>query len=83
MWQREPARTGDVRVDAAFAAMAEHLAHRDGWHPPAWSQNPSRVTAQRWLVTDLVGMHPIALAQSPPSFARRAVFITAGALERA
>ena len=83
MWQREPERTGDARVDAAFAALAEHLAHRAGWDPPAWSQDPCPVTAQRWLVTDLVGMHPIVLVESPPSFAKRGVFITRGALERA
>ena len=83
MWDHEPERTGDARVDAAFAAMAEHLAHRDGWNPPAWSQDPSRTSAHRWIVTDLVGMHPTALAESPPSFAKRGVFITRGALERA
>jgi hypothetical protein len=30
MWIDAPRRTGDTRVDAAFAAMAEYLARRDG-----------------------------------------------------
>ena len=31
MWATAPRSTGDIRVDAAFAAMAEYLARRDGW----------------------------------------------------
>ena len=30
MWAGAPRSTGDIRVDAAFAAMAEYLARRDG-----------------------------------------------------
>jgi hypothetical protein len=29
-----PRSTGDARVDAAFAAMADYLARRDGWTVP-------------------------------------------------
>jgi hypothetical protein len=36
-----------------------------------------------WFVTDLRGLHPPALAESPSSFRRRGVFITSGALDRA
>lgn len=31
----EPARAGAAEIDAAFAALAEHLANRDGWEAPA------------------------------------------------
>jgi hypothetical protein len=34
MWAGAPRSTGDARVDAAFAAMAEYLARRDGWTVP-------------------------------------------------
>ncbi|UNX54742.1 hypothetical protein MF406_00050 [Georgenia sp. TF02-10] len=32
-----PPRTGAVQLDAAFAAVADHLAERDGWQAPAWT----------------------------------------------
>lgn len=82
MWLAPPAETGDVRVDAAFAAMAEHLARRDGWTAPAWASEPHREAMPWWFVTELRGMHPRALVESPSSFRRRGVFITSGALER-
>lgn len=82
VWADEPPRTGEPRVDAAFAAMAEHLARRDGWPVPAWASDPSRETPEWWFVTDLVGMHPTALVESPLSFRKRGVFITRDALLR-
>ena len=35
VWSAAPRSTGDSRVDAAFAAMAEYLARRDGWMVPS------------------------------------------------
>jgi hypothetical protein len=83
MWDVAPQATGDGRVDAAFAAMAEYLARRDGWTVPQWARLPDREAWPWWFVTDLRGMHPRALVESPSSFRRRGVFITTGALERA
>ncbi|MGH3167327.1 MAG: hypothetical protein ACRDN0_15730 [Trebonia sp.] len=83
MWSQAPRSTGDSRVDAAFAAMAEYLARRDGWTVPAWARLPEREAWPWWFVTDLRGLHPQALVESPSSFRRRGVFITSGALERA
>ncbi len=82
MWREPPPPTGDARVDAAFAAMAEHLTRRDGWQAPAWTRDPRREAVPWWFVTDLKGLHPRALVESPSSFRRRGVFITRGALER-
>lgn len=82
LWQDEPDPTGEPRVDAALAALAEHLARRDGWPVPAWALGPSRETPQWWFVTDLAGLHPRALVESPPSFRKRGVFITSDALLR-
>ena len=82
MWTDEPRSTGDSRVDAAFAAMAEYLARRDGWTPPAWARLPQREAWPWWFVTDLRGLHAQALVESPSSFRRRGVFITSGALDR-
>jgi hypothetical protein len=83
MWSDAPRGTGDTRVDAAFAAMAEYLARRDGWIVPAWARLPEREAWPWWFVTDLRGLHPQALVESPSSFRRRGVFITSGALDRA
>jgi hypothetical protein len=83
MWASAPRDTGDVRVDAAFAAMAEYLARRDGWAVSPWARLPEREAWPWWFVTDLRGLHPRALVESPSSFRRRGVFITNGALDRA
>lgn len=83
MWLSPPRSTGDSRVDAAFAGMAEYLARRDGWTVPSWARLPEREAWPWWFVTDLQGMHARALVESPSSFRRRGVFITSGALDRA
>jgi hypothetical protein len=83
MWRQAPAPTGDARVDAAFAAMAEYLGRRDGWEVPRWARDPGLEALPWWFVTELRGLHPRALVESPSSFRRRGVFITRGALERA
>ncbi len=84
MYADAPSMTGNgsAQVDAAFAALAEHLARRDGWHAAAWTRDPGREAMPWWFVTELRGLHPIALVESPPSFRKRGVFITRGALER-
>ncbi len=82
MWADAPAGVGDLRVDAAFAAMAEHLARRDGWAVPRWARDPEREAMPWWFVTEFKGLHPRALVESPSSFRRRGVFITGDALER-
>ena len=79
---REPAPTGDSRVDAAFAGLAEHLARRDDWPVPAWVLQERRFSDDWWFVTELPGMHPWSLRESPLSFRRRGVFIAADGLER-
>jgi hypothetical protein len=83
MWSEAPRPTGDTRVDAAFAAMAEYLARREGWVVPSWARLPEREAWPWWFVTDLRGLYPQALVESPSSFRRRGVFITSGALDRA
>ena len=83
MWASAPRSTGDIRVDATFAAMAEYLARRDGWDVPSWTRLPGREAWPWWFVTDQRGLHPRALVESPSSFRRRGLFITSGALDRA
>lgn len=81
-FDEEPTLTGSSEVDAGLAALAEHLARRDGWPTPQWARKPGRYTPNWWFVTPLRGMHATALQQSPPSFRTRGVFITADALSR-
>jgi hypothetical protein len=57
--------------------------YRDGWAVPAWARLPEREAWPWWFVTDLRGLHPRALVESPSSFRCRGVFITDGALSRA
>jgi hypothetical protein len=83
MFAAAPDETGDQRVDAAFAGLAEHLARRDGWPAPAWTREERRSTATWWFVASLPGFHPRAMVESPLSFRKRGVFITSDALERA
>jgi len=78
----EPPPTGSAEVDAALAALAEHLARRDGWTPPQWARKPGRYSPTWWFVTSLRGMHPTAVQESPASFRTRGIFITADALSR-
>ncbi|WP_018503605.1 hypothetical protein [Parafrankia discariae] len=83
MWTARPRPSGDRRVDAALAALGEHLARRDGWPAPQWVRDPALEAVPWWFVTALKGLHPRAPVESPLSFRERGVFITSGALQRA
>lgn len=50
----EPALTGHSGLDAAYAALACWLAHRDGWEVPGWARDPDRLARPWWFVTDTV-----------------------------
>ena len=67
MWERAPRLTGDRRVDAALAALGEHLSRRDGWRAPEWFGDTTREAEPWWFVTSLRGMHARALVESPLS----------------
>jgi hypothetical protein len=82
VFDREPPRTGAPGLDAAFAALAEHLADRDGWQAPSWAHDPSRTSPVPWIVAG-PAFEAWARAETPQAFARRGVWITAGALARA
>jgi len=77
-----PAGTGDVRVDAALAGLAEHLARHDGWTPPLWAFDDSRYAKPWWFVSGVRSWHAAALVESPLAFRKRGVFLTESALDR-
>ncbi len=76
-----PSPTGSDSADSLVAALAEYLCvHRD-IVPPSWTQAPSEV--RPWWFAAGPRFAAIAMRESPMSFARRGIFITRGALERA
>lgn len=77
---RPPALVGDRRFDALLAAIAEYLCARSGILAPDWVEDENRFLEQWWFVSGIKSLHADAIAHSPISFARRGVFITAGAL---
>ncbi len=78
----EPPHTGAAEVDAAFAALAEYLAVRDGWQTPSWAQDASRRTTA-WYPAVPAIFHAEADHESPEAFRRRGIFITSRSLARA
>jgi len=76
----QPAPTGDVHYDALLAAISEYLCAREGLLAPPWVEDRSRFLDRWWFVSGIQSLHADAIAHSPISFARRGVFITAGAL---
>lgn len=82
LFEEMPPATGDSGVDAALAALAEHLARRDGWRPPAWALDERRYAEPWWFVSGVRAWHAIALVESPLAFRKRGVFLTASALDR-
>jgi hypothetical protein len=75
-----PRLVGDRRYDALLAAIAEYLCARNGMLPPDWVEDEFRFLELWWFVSGVRSLHADAIAHSPISFARRGVFITAGAL---
>ncbi len=78
----EPRAIGDFE-DAYLGALAEELAKRSHLMPPPWSEQPSRFLRRAWFASDLESLKAILLAESPASFRRRQLFVSANALERA
>lgn len=78
----EPEPTEAGELDAAFAALAEHLAERDGWQTPAWALDPTRRT-EAWYPAVPAIFHADADRESPRAFRQRGIFITGRSLSRA
>jgi len=78
-----PAITGDTRVDALIAALAEFFSTESGAPIPAWSWEASRRTEPWWFVADgPPTFQHWAMQESPASFSRRGVFISKEAFDR-
>lgn len=82
VFEGEPPRTGAPEIDAAFAALAEFLADRDGWPVPEWALDPTR-RVDGWYPEVPWFDQAEADAVSPEAFRSRGILITSRSLARA
>lgn len=75
----EPAPTGDTRWDVFLAALAEHLAARDGQAAPAWAE--PRSLRRFWFPFNTPAARADAIVHAPAAFRRRGVYVAAQELE--
>jgi len=75
----EPPDTGDERWDVLLAALAEHLAARDGRGAPSWSE--PRHLRRFWFPFNTPAARADAIVHAPAAFRRRGVFVSAQELE--
>jgi hypothetical protein len=69
----EPPATGDERWDVFLAALAEHLAARDGRGGPPWAEG--RSLRRFWFPFNTPAARVDALVHAPAAFRRRGVFV--------
>lgn len=75
----EPPSTGDQRWDVFLAALAEHLAARDGRREPAWAEE--RRLRTFWFPFDTRAARADAIVHAPAAFRRRGIFVAPQELE--
>jgi transcriptional regulator with XRE-family HTH domain len=77
-----PEPVGDRAHDAAIAGLVEHLCAERGTGAPAWTSAPERFAEPWWFPAALPALRARALRDSPISFKRHGVFVTAEAFDR-
>jgi hypothetical protein len=77
--QDEPAGTGDEHWDVFLAALAEHVAARDGRDGPGWAG--SRSLRRFWFPFNGRAARVDAVVHAPAAFRRRGVFVARQELE--
>jgi len=75
----EPPSTGDERWDVFVAALAEHLAAKDGRRGPRWSER--RSLDRFWFPFNTRAARVDAIVHAPAAFRRRGVFVAPQELE--
>jgi hypothetical protein len=75
----EPPGTGDERWDVFLAALAEHLAARDGRAAPFWGE--FRTLRRFWFPFNSRAARVDAVVHAPAAFRRRGVYVAAQELE--
>lgn len=74
----EPQGTGDERWDVFLAALAEHLAARDGRAAAAWAAD--KRLAVFWFPFNSAAARVDAFVHAPASFRSRGIFVAPGEL---
>jgi hypothetical protein len=77
-----PESTGEPETDAYLAAMVESLCREVSKNPPVWTESSSTYLPRPWFAAGLESLKAILLAESPVSFRRRNLFVSANALHR-
>jgi hypothetical protein len=75
----EPPDTGDEHWNVFLAALAEHLAARDGRGAPAWSED--RALYQFWFPFNTRAARVDAIVHAPAAFRKRGVYVARQELE--
>lgn len=75
----EPEGTGDEHWDVFLAALAEHVAARDGRGAPSWVE--ARSLRRFWFPFNTRAARVDAIVHAPAAFRRRGVFVAAQELE--
>lgn len=82
MLKDRPALTGNERIDAYTAAVAEHLSYQIKRHPPGWVNESGRFLKRAWFPCGLESLKATMIAESPVAFRRRLIFVEADPLYR-
>jgi hypothetical protein len=77
--QEEPAPTGDEHWDVFLAALAEHLAAKDGRRGPRWCER--RALDRFWFPFNTPLARAEAIVHTPAAFRRRGVMVARHELE--
>jgi hypothetical protein len=72
---QEPERTGDEQWDVFLAALAEHLAAKDGHGAPEWAE--TRALRRFWFPFNTRAARVDAVVNAPAAFRRRGVYVAA------
>jgi hypothetical protein len=73
--ENEPVATGDEHWDVFLAALAEHLAAKDGRGAPSWVE--TRSLRRFWFPFNTRAARVDALVNAPAAFRRRGVYVAA------
>ncbi len=71
----------DSRWDAMLAAVAEDVSHHQGFTPPIWTTDPTRIAKPWFFLSPYKYQQSYALATSPGPYAARGVFVSRESLE--
>lgn len=77
--EAEPPATGDEHWDVFLAALAEHLAAKDGRGAPSWAEH--RSLQRLWFPFNTRAARVDAIVRAPAAFRRRGVYLAAHELD--